>query len=355
MTTQKQPTELLARWQQLMNAEPGLRARNAAARLGVSEGELVAARCGDEVIRLTNDYKALLAALVSVGQVLTITRNDYAVHEKRGYYSNLQLKEHGGGVFDYNINLRIFFRNWGHAFAVTDHGPHGQRKSLQIFDRDGTSVHKIYRTDNGDADAWEKLIGQFRAADQSPGMIPTAINQPYIPQSPDNVDVAALCKQWRAITDIHEFWPMLRDHKLRRVDALRLADQDLARPVAADAWRGLLQQAAKSGLPIMVFTRSPGVAQIHTGPVHKLVETNGWFNVLDPTFNLHMRSDAVSEAWVVYRPTASGGQTSLELYHENGQLISHMFGAVNLQAPELRGWRRLLAAIPTVDATLAQV
>src|SRR5699024_11145695 len=219
-----------------------------------------------------------------------------------GYYSNLQLQDHGGGVFDYNINLRIFFRNWGHGFAVTDHGPRGQRKSLQFFDRDGTSVHKIYRTDNGDAAAWERLVEQFRAADQTPSMAPKAINRPYMPQPPANADATALCEQWRAMTDIHQFWPMLRDHKLRRVDALRLADEDLARPVAADAWRGIVQQASKSGLPIMVFTRSPGVAQIHTGPVHKLVESNGWFNVLDPTFNLHMRADAVSEAWVVYKP-----------------------------------------------------
>lgn len=350
MATREQSPELLARWQTLLESEPRLRARNAAARLKVAEGELVAARCGDGVIRLTNDYKALLESLVRVGEVLTITRNDHAVNEKRGFYSNLQLNEHMGGAFDYNINLRIFFRNWAHAFAVTENG----RASLQIFDRDGTSVHKIYRTDNSDPQAWDRLVDQFRAGDQTPGLTPETLHQPYVPQSPEQVDAQAVCEQWRAITDIHQFWPMLRDHKLRRIDALRLADSDLARPVAADAWRPTLEHTAKTGLPIMVFTRSPGVAQIHTGPIHKLMEKDGWFNVLDPTFNLHLRADAVHESWVVYKPTASGGQTSLELYDENGQLISHIFGAVNLEAPELRNWRALMADIPTMDATLAE-
>lgn len=350
MATSEQSPALLERWMALLETEPRLRARNAAAKLGVAEGELVAARCGDGVTRLTDDYKALLESLVTVGEVLTITRNDYAVNEKRGYYSNLQLKEHGGGAFDYNINLRIFFRNWTHAFAVSENG----RLSLQVFDSDGTSVHKIYRTDNSDPEAWDRLVEKFSSAEQVPELIPAEPNQPYVPQARERADAGALCKQWREITDIHHFWFMLRDHKLRRIDALRLADRDLARPVAADAWRSALEQAARIGLPIMIFTRSPGVAQIHTGPIHKLVEKDGWFNILDPTFNLHLWADAVSEAWIVYRPSETGGQTSLELYHENGQLISHMFGAVNLEAPELRKWRALLADIPTADSALVE-
>jgi len=341
------PADLRQRWSELLAAEPRLRARNAAARLNVSEGELLAARCGKEVIRLRPDYQPLLKALVQVGQVLTITRNEYAVHEKRGYYSNLQLKEHGGGAFDHNINLRIFFHNWGPVFAVSENG----RDSLQIFDRDGTSVHKIYRTDNGDADAWHRLVERFRDADQTPGMTVAAPHQPYLPQDPQQADAKALCRQWRDITDLHQFWFMLRDHKLRRIDALRLADVDLARPLAVDAWRSVFHQVADNGLPIMVFTRSPGVAQIHTGPIHKLLEQDGWFNVLDPTFNLHLRADAVHEVWEVYRPTDTGGQTSLELYDKNGELVSHLFGAVNMEAPELRGWRSLLASLPTATAS----
>lgn len=350
MNANEHPAELLQRWQALIVDEPKLRARNAAARLGVSEGELLAARCGDGVIRLRPDFHELLNELVKIGQVLTITRNEYAVHEKRGYYSNLQLGEHIGGAFDHNINLRLFFNNWAHGFAVSEQG----RDSLQIFDRDGTSVHKIYHTDNSDPDAWQRIVKDFRSHDQTPGMTPQAARQPYAAQSPDQVDTTNLLEQWRAIEDIHEFWSMLRDHKLRRLDALRLATPDLARQVAPDAWRALLGNAAKTGLPIMIFTRSPGVAQIHTGPIHKLVEAGDWFNILDPTFNLHMRPEAVSEAWVVYRPTKTGGQTSLELYHENGQLISHVFGAVNTQAPELRGWRALLSDMASVEPELAR-
>lgn len=337
--------ELLRNWSQLLQDEPRLRARNAASRLGVSEGQLTAARCGDNVIRLRQDYKELLTRLVEVGQVMTITRNENAVHEKVGYYSNLQLKDHGGGAFDHNINLRIFFNNWGEVFAVSENG----RNSLQVFDRDGTSTHKIYQTDNGDAAAWDKLVEDFRADDQSQNFSTQEPYSPYTPEPAEQVDRDALLKQWNDITDLHQFWFMLREHKLSRLDALKLATPDLARQVATDAWRGVLQQAADSGLQIMVFVRSPGVAQIHTGTIHKLVETDEWFNILDPAFNLHLRTAAVKETWVAYRPTNTGGQTSLELYGEDGELICHFFGAVNTQAPELRGWRSLLEQLPTIN------
>lgn len=343
------PSLIKQRWLDLLTQTPYLRARNAAAQLGISEGELVASRLGDGVIRLRNAYKELLKSLVRIGPVMTITRNNYAVNEKIGYYSNVQLKPHGGGTFDYNINLRIFFNNWAHVFSVVENGRH----SIQIFDRDGTSVHKINRTEDSDPSAWDALILKFHAIDQSLGIKVEHPLQPYVPVPREQVSSKSLCEQWRAITDLHQFWFMLRDHRLTRLDALKLADADLARQVSVDAWKYVLHQVNQIGLPIMAFTRSPGVAQIHTGPIHKIVEKDGWFNVLDPTFNLHLRAEAVSEVWVVYRPTNTGGQTSLELYHENGDLISHFFGAVNLEAPEARRWRDLLATLPGLERAAA--
>lgn len=355
MTTSTNPANIRQQLAALKQQEPRLRARNAAAKLGISEGELLAARCdGEQVIRLREDYQDILESLVKLGQVLTITRNDYAVHEKRGYYDNLQLKSHGGGAFDHNINLRIFFNNWAYGFAVHDESHYGARLSLQFFDVDGTSVHKIYRTEDSDPVAWDALVERFRADNQVMNFVPEKPKEPYTPEPPTNVDAKALCAQWREKTDIHEFWFMLREHKLRRIDALKLATPDLARQVAPDAWRDVLQKACYTGLPIMIFTRSPGVAQIHTGPIYKLVEKNGWFNVLDPTFNLHLRTEEVSEVWVVYKPSETGGQTSLELYHKNGQLISHIYGAVNLSAPELRRWRDLLAEVPSLEPATAE-
>lgn len=328
-------------WAELKKEQPKLRARNAAAQLGVSEAELIASGCADKVLRLNNDYQALLESLAKVGQLMTITRNEYAVHEKVGFYSNTQLKESGGGVFDANINLRVYFANWAHVFAVEEN----QRHSIQIFDADGTSVHKIYLTDNGDEQAWKEVIQRFTSDDQSGHIVVKEAYEPYQSQPLENVDKQALLKRWRSIEDLHDFWFMLREHQLSRFEALQLAEKDLARRVHDQAWREVFENVAASGLPIMVFVRSPGVAQIHTGSIHNIVEKEGWFNILDPSFNLHLQADKVAQTWVVFRPDKTGGQTSLEMYDASGNLIFHLFGAVNLEGPELRNWRKLMNSL----------
>lgn len=350
MNATEKSTALMQRWFELLAAEPGLRARNAAVRLGITEGQLVAARCGEGATRLMPEFKRLLQSLEPLSEVLVITRNDHAVHEKRGFYRKLDLGDPYGVALDENIDLRFNFRHWAHGFAVTEESARGARQSLQFFDRDGTSVHKIYRTDNTDGTAWRELVGRFTEADQTPGLTPVRAVLDYPIEPRERADAADLRKNWRTLADVHAFQPLLRRLRLRRIDALSLAGPDLARPVAPDTWRSVMQRAADSALSIMVFVGSPGVVQIHSGPIQKLLVRDGWFNVLDPTFNLHLREEAVAQSWVVYRPTNDGGVTSLELYDRAGELVGQLFGARKPGIPELKGWRTLLAEIPAAEA-----
>lgn len=355
MSQMEQADVLLQRWKKLLEDKPGTRARNAAAHLNVSEGELVAARCGgDGATRLTTDFRELLKSLEKVGEVLTITRNEYAVHEKTGFYRKLNLGEKLGTALDSNIDLRYNFHHWAHAFAVVDTGPGGTRESIQFFDRDGTSVHKIYPTDNADDRAWRNILTRFSDNDQTPGMTPEPARQDFETVPLDRIDSDGLRESWLALTDVHGFQPLLHKFKASRLNALRSAGTDLARQVDADAWRSVLQYAVDTKLSIMVFVGSPGVVQIHTGPVQKLLIRDGWYNILDPDFNLHFRESAVGEVWINYRPTNDGGVTSLEVYDHDDHLIMQLFGARKPGVPELKRWRALLADIPNAGGAVAR-
>ena len=59
------PVQLRDAWAELHRREPELRARDLAERLGVSEGELLASRCGEGVTRLEGPWPALLQALIT--------------------------------------------------------------------------------------------------------------------------------------------------------------------------------------------------------------------------------------------------------------------------------------------------
>ena len=87
---------------------PKARERDLAAQIGISEAELVAAHCGDGVSRIEPRVNDLLSGLEAVGEVMALTRNESAVHEKIGVYDKVVPGDHNAMVLGENIDLRIF-------------------------------------------------------------------------------------------------------------------------------------------------------------------------------------------------------------------------------------------------------
>lgn len=344
------PPLLLEAWRQLRRDEPTLRIRDMAERLGVSEGELVASRCGDGVTRLEGPWPDLIRTLPELGHVMALTRNDSCVHEKRGSYGNIEIESVMGLVLNEAIDLRLFLRHWVFGFAVREESHGRWLQSLQFFDRDGCAVHKVYLTERSDADAWSRLVARFTAAVQSP-LLEIAPVKERLPLQLDDeaVDAASLREHWRRLRDPHDFFAMLKKHKVTRTQALRVAGPEFARRVRQGSVRVVLESAAASGLPVMVFVGSPGVVQIHSGPVRNLKAMGPWFNVLDEDFDLHLREDHVAESWVVRKPTPEGHVTSLELYDARGGQIMQVFGKRKPGVPELEAWRVLAEGLPALE------
>ncbi len=344
---------LKQRWDDLLQTEPKLRIRNAAEQLGVSEAELLATRVGDGVTRLRPDFRGILGEVGKLGKVMALTRNNDVVHERKGVYLNPSLNPGPVGLFvGADIDLRIFWGPWASAFAVVEPGKDTPRFSLQFFGSDGEAVHKIYLVPESDAGAYHDVVQLFRDADQSD--VVEVKPWPANPaERPDNsIDAVAFHSEWLALKDTHDFYGMLRKHGVSRTQALRLAPVgNYAVPVANSALRDVLNKAAATSLPIMVFVGNKGMIQIHTGEVKKLVDVPGWFNVLDPDFNLHLRESAITQSWVVRKPTTDGMVTALECYDAQGELLVQLFGKRKPGIPELQEWRTLVAE---VEAALKQ-
>ncbi|WP_207479431.1 hemin-degrading factor [Arenibaculum pallidiluteum] len=338
------PDDLRRRLAELRAAEPGLRARDAASRLGITEAELVALSGRP----LRADWGALFRRLPELGEVMVLTRNEWAVHEKTGRYEDVQVSDGPVGlVVGEAIDLRLFLTRWRHAYAVTETTKAGERHSIQVFDRDGTAVHKVYLTNRSDRDAFARLVEALHDSDVTG--LPEVEPWPAAasPEPDAAIDVPGFVAAWDALEDTHDFHGLLRRFRVQRVQGLRLAGRERATPVAADSVRRVLTGAAETGLPIMVFVGNAGCIQIHTGPVRKLVETGPWYNVLDPGFNLHLREDAIATAWVVRKPTRDGTVTALELFDDAGRPIAALFGKRKPGEAEDLGWRRLVESLPT--------
>lgn len=345
-----EPT-LLSRLQALKAQEPNLRARDAAEKLGVSEAEFVAARCGDGVQRLQNSWGDLIKEFPLLGTVMSLTRNEHVVHEKVGAFNKVSIMQNMGLVLDEDIDLRIFLGHWHSGFSVTEETRSGTRHSFQFFDLDGTAVYKLYLREESDHEAYESLAEKYRHADQSNIQLVSAKISPPADRPDQDIDRDVLRDRWIALQDVHDFYAMLQELGVGRVQALRLVGEEFAYKVETNSFRIGLEMTAESGLPIMIFAGSAGMIQIHTGPVHKLKEMGPWFNVLDPGFNLHLRQDHIATAWVVKKPTRDGIVTALEIYNADDQQIAWMFGKRKPGEVEDTAWKAVAHALPILEGT----
>ncbi len=346
--------EIRAQWSALKEREPKMRARDAAAELGVSEGALIASQIGVRAERLNDDCPGILRRLPAVGEVMALTRNEHVVHEKVGAYDHVDIQPGVGVVLNHDIDLRLFMSHWRHAIAITDTLPDGrERRSLQFFDAGGEAVHKVFERPGTDGAAWSTLVETYRCEDQSPDF--TGLPLPPLPSDlPDSdIDTVGLRAHWAALQDTHDFFGMLKDFKVGRHQAMRLAGPDFVQPVCVESARAMLEIAAADHTAIMCFVGNRGCIQIHTGPVETIKVMGPWLNVLDPGFNLHLREDAIAHAYVVRKPTRDGDVTSLELFDAEGKNFVMFFGERKPGKPELDSWRDILRRLPRSETVAA--
>jgi putative hemin transport protein len=216
---------------------------------------------------------------------------------------------------------------------------------VQVFDGAGQAVHKTYLRAESGAPAWERMLASQRHAEQAPGLdvAPAAAARPEKPDSA--VDAAGFRAAWAELKSTHDFYGLLGRFGVTRTQALRLAAPEMAWRVAPGSARTLLESAGGSGMPIMIFVGNPGCLQIHTGPVKRIVATEGWINVLDPATNLHLREAGVVAAWIVRKPTTDGIVTALECYDIAGEQVVQFFGERKPGSPEREDWRAFCAGL----------
>lgn len=331
----------------------GLRARDAAEHLSLSEGAVLAAHTGVHnyplrAVPLKREWLAILLALEACGPLMALTRNDTTVHEKTGVYQHLSAEGPVGLALGGDIDLRLFLSHWHAGFAVNEtQTDGGQPASLQFYDRWGTAVHKVYPRAQTNLVAWEQTINRWIDPGQEVRFETGRAHQPARATDEDALASAeAFAQAWSEMTDTHQFFGLLRQFGLERQQAFSLVEGRFAHRVDPGAVRQMLLAASLDGTPIMVFVGSPGCIQIHTGPVKRVepMEMRGmvWLNVLDPGFNLHLREDRIAHAWIVEKPGDHGTVTSLEVFDDQGELMAMFFGARKPGKPELPAWRQLL-------------
>jgi putative hemin transport protein len=350
------PSSLLEAWRGIQQAKPGIRIREAAKALDTSEAALLSTLTGDKVVRLQSPWPALLQSFKTLGRIMSLTRNDACVLEHKGTFQEIDIMGEGARAMATVIGpveSRVFFQAWTYAFAVREEKQDRVLQSIQVFDKSGEAITKIYLQEQSDEEAYRKIIEGFRHPDQQEAIT----TQPYPAELfSTTIDESAFLSEWAALKDTHEFFGMLRKHNVHRYRALELAAGKFTYPVdAATAPKHILDVASAAKFPIMIFAGNRGNIQIHQGKVRtiRVLErghggAENWLNVLDPDFNMHLRMDLVHSAWVVKKPTADGVVTSVELFDKEKNMVAQFFGLRKPGIPEREAWRKMVEDLPSV-------
>lgn len=326
---------------------PKMRERDLAGQLGISEAEFVAAWVGEGTRRIRPDVNAFLTGMEALGEVMALTRNESAVHEKIGVYDKVVLGEHAAMTLGEQIDLRIFPKVWAHAYAVSKTDEDGTvRRSLQFFSASGEAVHKVHLRPASNVEGYEELVATLLHPEQEQTVRVVAPVTSIAPAVNPSVDVDELRERWSSMTDVHQFMSILRDLKLTRQQAVHLVGEEYAWPVDHDSVAAMMRISANEEIPIMCFVGNRGCIQIHSGSVKEIKPMGPWINVLDETFHLHLRLDHIREVWAVRKPASEGHVTSLEAYDAAGQLIIQFFGKRKEGAFERDDWRGLVENLP---------
>ncbi|MDF2374029.1 MAG: hemin-degrading factor [Rhizobiaceae bacterium] len=328
---------------------PKMREREIASQLGISEAQFVAAWCGITTTRIEPRVNEILSSLEALGEVMALTRNESAVHEKIGVYDKVRTSERGAIVLGEDIDLRIFHKAWLHGFCVEKPDGESIKRSLQFFNEAGVAVHKVHLRPASDVDAFDRLVASLKSDDQSQSItiVPPETEVIAAPVL-STADIADLRERWAAMTDVHQFMGILRKFSLTRHQAVTAIDDAFAWRIEADSLVAMLNLAVSEEIPIMCFISSPGCVQIHSGPIHDIKTMGPWINILDPKFHMHLRLDHIHELWAVRKPTKDGHVTSMEAYDRNHQLIIQFFGKRHEGEVERDDWRLVMESLPKV-------
>lgn len=346
-TIQESVNTLKQAWNELKLSEPTLRIRDAASKLGTSEAQLLATGIDENVIRLNENFSDQLLEFPKLGRVMSLTRSEGCVLEHKGTFQKIEMHQAGPNKIATvigPIEQRVFFAGWKFGFAVTTETPRGIMKSLQYFDKEGAAIMKIYLQENSNAEAYEELVRINTATEQTAQLELEAFPTPQY-TTRQELDYQGFSTDWETMKDTHDFFGMLRKYKLNRLDAVKWIDDKWAYPVDRLSARTVVEKAAETQLPIMIFAGNKGNIQIHQGKVRTVRQMGEWLNVLDPDFNMHLNENVVESAFVVHKNTEDGLVSALELFDSEGEMVAQFFGLRKPGLPQKPEWKALLDSL----------
>lgn len=163
---------------------------------------------------------------------------------------------------------------------------------------------------------------------------------------------------WRNMTDVHHFYPMLKQFNISKLEAFHAVPDDLAVQVAPQSVMTVLKNMEKEQTPLMVFIGNDAVIQVYTGPVRKIIPLPTADKIAvhgitregeKAVFKLALNQN--DQAWVVNKISTQGYITSLEIFDKDNNHIAQFYGNRTEGEKQNKQWAELMQSLPRLADT----
>lgn len=295
----------------------------------------------DQVVFLQGEWDALLGEVKRLGDVSVLTGNEALMNLASGTFERFEGGDGRAIIVSKGIDLRFFLGRWKYAAAILPAS--GSVPGIAFFDGAGVPVFRVLLTETSNTAEFDAIVAQYKG--EKPALaLETAV--PKAAEAPSEETKVAFLEGWRKLQDTHEFSGLLRDHKVSRTEALRIAEGEFTAQLDPATYGALFEQLVDQEVAIMIFALNDGCVQIGTGVINELNRARGTLQLAEDDSRTLIKLDGVKEVWRVSKPTERGQIHSLELYDGNGEALAYLFGSEKGDSTSIVKWKDLLFALP---------
>ena len=258
-----------------------IRIKDAADILNVSEAELLSTNIGENThfLKISN-WLQLFKEFAALGPMMYLVRNDYAVHEMTIPINNVQQETDVILLWNKKGHIKITEPCLKYAFYTSGMARGNKIYSIQIFDSDGTAILKIYLK-NEELEKFKEIKNQHE--------------REY------DYELQKMEKHTSNSTN--------RDK----------SDQERLEWVIKDNFsiKKYLEDIAINKTKISIRISNDGAESMYSGTIKNVIHKFGWLNIMDPTFNLHVKDMQINEIW-----TTKYNKDKVSCFHNRQNILN---------------------------------
>jgi putative hemin transport protein len=317
-----------------LRVEKKLRHQEIASFLNVTEVELIDSHVGvtkfesiksfpnlARAIRLKPSWSNIIQDIQGFGEVMSLTRNSYAVHENLSFYKHASSNDDIGIVSSDELSIRLMYEKWEFGYLFEECKSTVLQRSIQFFDEFGASVHKIFLLPHSHHWYFDELAKRWADSNQDPGI---------------------------SVQEKIEDDQTLDKSTLTTIVEERAANQKEL--IDLDQMQFFLNSATNGKLPLTITVQNHGVTQSHDGVIHEIQERKDWLHLSNQQFNCHLQLTQMLKIFINHQVSPY----SMEIFDEKGLLLVLVTLSSKATSADKEIWEELPDKVKAMEMSLLE-